>query len=368
MLSRRRFLRVAALGCGALWSWPALAQELTPDGREDPDAQQWLDLVAAARAEGKLSLITYGNTWGGPTYRGFLGVARAFEQAFPSITVDVWTEASASTWLPAVKRTPVYDLVLHSPAAALSPNAPRGIFAPLRPLLFRTDVLDDAGWRDGLGGRFLDDAGETVFGWEHQAVHVYAINTELVAADDIVGVPDLLQSRWRGRIISGDPRLGLGLHSAAAVARTHDTDVLARLLRDQRPTITGDNRRLAEGLVNGQFAIAMGLRPKALAGFDASNVAFLDLPDADFATSTSLLYFRQAPHPAAAQLFANWILTQPGQALLTSSLPTNSARTDVDTSQPDGLARPGAAYFEPDRQSNQSHIAATQAFVRTLLR
>jgi ABC-type Fe3+ transport system substrate-binding protein len=146
---------------------------------------------------------------------------------------------------------------------------------------------------------------------------------------------------------------------------------MTQLLVDQRARFTGDSRQLAEGLISGQFAVALGLRPKVLAPYLeqglGTNIAFLDLPDADFVSSTSLLHFDRAPHPAAAQLFANWVLSQAGQTVLTSSLPTNSARTDVAPFQPDGIAVPGASYYEPDRQANHAHTAATQRFVRAVL-
>ena len=176
---------------------------------------------------------------------------------------------------------------------------------------------------------------------------------------------------WTGKIISSDPRLGIGLHSAAAVSRSAGTDALRRLLVDQRPTIVGEARLLAEALVQGHYPVALGLRPKALAPFRdtglVDKVRWLDLPDADFAVTTSLLYFDRAPHPAAARLFANWILTRDGQTLLAGSLPTNSARLDVPPFEADGVGTPGAAYFEPDRESNAEHIAATQRLIRGLL-
>ena len=76
----------------------------------------------------------------------------------------------------------------------------------------------------------------------------------------------------------------------------------------------------------------------------------------------------RTPHPAAARLFANWLLTREGQTVLTSSLPANSARTDVPPHQSEGVAAPGVAYYEPDREANYPHTADTQRLVRSLLR
>jgi hypothetical protein len=72
-------------------------------------------------------------------------------------------------------------------------------------------------------------------------------------------------------------------------------------------------------------------------------VRYHDLPDADFVPSGSLLHFDRAPRPAAAQLFANRILTREGQTLLAGSLQTNSARTDVPAFQADETGCAGAS-------------------------
>jgi iron(III) transport system substrate-binding protein len=336
--------------------------------------KEWEAVIAAATMEGRLSLLTWGMTWGGS---GYPAVIERFEQAFPGIKVDHLAESSASVWLSRVRQerragTYSFDLALVQPDAALTGGRSEGMWAPIRPLLMRPDVLDDGAWRDGLDARFLDTAGDLCLSWEYQVIHAYAVNTDLVPEGEIRGVRDLLEPKWRGKVISSDPRIGLGLLSAAGVAKQWGTDVVRRLLVDQRPTVDRvGGRQIAEALARGRFPVALGVRPKALAALGderlAGKVRFLDLPDADYAATTPVLYFDRAPHPAAAQLFANWILTQEGQTLLTSSLPTNSARTDVAAFAPDGIGIAGAPYFEPDKEANHSHTADTQRFIARLL-
>jgi ABC-type Fe3+ transport system substrate-binding protein len=96
---------------------------------------------------------------------------------------------------------------------------------------------------------------------------------------------------------------------------------------------------------------------------------YLNLPDVDFATSSTLLTFDRAAHPTAARLFANWVLVQEAQAVLARSLPTNSGRTDVAPGSPDEAVAPGSpagAYYKPDREVNLARAADTQRFVRGL--
>jgi ABC-type Fe3+ transport system substrate-binding protein len=375
VLSRRAFLTVAALGGVAVVSAGAAAAG--PRAlREVVWSRQWDDLVAAARAERTLSLVTWADTWGGPGYGGFGATIRRFEQAFPGVVVDPWlAESSASVWLArarAVRRAgqPIFDLALVQTDAALKQGAPDGLWAPIRPLLFRPDVLDDAVWRGGFDARFLDASGVLCFGWEHQVLHAYAVNTDLVHDGDIASLEDLLDPTWTGKVLSSDPRVGIGLSSAASVAASRGAEAVRRLLVDQRPAFSSGGRHLAESVLSRRYPIVLGLRPKALQPFAGraaiEAVRFLDLPEADVAATTSLLYFDRAPHPAAARLFANWVLTQEGQTILTSNLPTNSARLDVAPSLIDGV---GAApsYYEPEREANYQPIADTQRLVRDLV-
>lgn len=55
------------------------------------------------------------------------------------------------------------------------------------------------------------------------------------------------------------------------------------------------------------------------------------------------------------------------QTLLTSILGTNSARTDVQAFEPDGIGSVGRSYYEQDREANYAHTAATRRFVDGLL-
>src|SRR5439155_24635147 len=168
-------------------------------------------------------------------------LVEAFEEAFPGITVDHLAESSASVWIERVRQerqaqTYSFDLAFVLASKALAEGAPAGFWAPSKPLLFRPDVLDDRVWRDSTQDRFLDADGNLCFGWEYQVFHAYAINTQLVQQGEIRMVDDLLDPKWKGRILSFDPRGGSGLIFAASVAKSRGTDLLKRLLVDQQPT------------------------------------------------------------------------------------------------------------------------------------
>ena len=330
---RRALLKAAGVQT-ALW-WAGCASGKTPRQAPPPGAtgdwqRDWRALVEAARAEGRVSVLTWGNAWGGPGFGGFAAAVERFERAFPGVAVDRVGESSPRVWLRQIEqarssgRTP-FDLALVQPTPAITEGRAKGLWAPLKPLLFHPEVTDEAAWRDGASARFLDAGGDLCFAWEYYALRACAINQELVNASEIGNVRDLVHPKWRGKIVLMDPRLGVGLRIAASIARQAGAEVLEQLLRGQRPTVVGETRQLADAVVEGTHPIALGLRPKALARFREQGldrkVKFLDLADADPVGSTSLLHLDRAPHPAAAKLFANWILTREGQTALTSNLP-----------------------------------------------
>jgi iron(III) transport system substrate-binding protein len=333
--------------------------------------REWDDLIAAARQEGTLSLLTV-------VGRGYRALVGRFEQTFPGIVVGHLAESSADAWLARARRSrqeggSAFDVALGvQPDRAIAGGTAEGLWAPLEPLLFRPDVRDDAVWRDGFQARFLDAVGTRCLAWSYQVFHAYAVNTDLVPETAIRSVQDLLDPRWRGKILSPDPRLGMGLLSATSVATRWGTGPLEQLLVDQRPVfVDGGPDAIAEPLARGRYPIALGVRPKALDPLRARGVGhqvrYLDLPDADFVAASPLLSFDRAPHPATARLFANWVLTREAQSLLASSLPTNSARTDVAPGSVDETGGAGNTYFEPDREASFERTAETQRVVRALL-
>ena len=381
-VARRTALRMAGVGALALIATTIPAIANAPDRRRPaggslpslaPDApwsDRWDAVVAAAEREGALALLTVAG-------QGYRALVERFQAEYPRIAVQHVIEGTINGWLQTVRRVEPagarsFDIGLIHSARALSEGRAEQVWTPLRPLLFRPDVLDPNAWRGGADARFMDNAADLCFAWEYQVVHSYAINTDLVRPGEITTAADLLAPKWRGKILSLHPRGGTALLSAASVARTHGFDMLGKLLVDQRPVFdrTGSGGDITQSLVRGEYPIALGVRPKALNPLRdqglGHSVSYLDLPDADFVATNLLFSVARAAHPAAAALFANWLLTKDAQSLLSAGLRTNSARLDVPPSEPDGIATPGRTYYEPERESNDPHAAATQRFVNSL--
>ena len=340
----------------------------TPFSGNTAVRQDWDALVAEAKREATLFILVRGQS-------GYRRATNEFQTTFPGIDVQVFTEATATAWLDRVRSERksgryTLDLAFVQAEPAITQGLKDGFWAPVRPLIFRSDVIDDTAWRDGFASRFIDAKAQFSFAWEYQVQHAYAVDTRVVKDGEITSVRDLLDPKWRGKIITSDPKTGSGLYSAASIAKTYNNDVVKTLLVDQQPKVVGGGNILIDALADGTYPIAQGIRPKSLQPYrdrGVNHIKFLDLPDADHVPGTALFAFNNTPHPAAARLFLNWVLTRPGQALLAQHLLTNSARTDVAAYEKDGIGTPNKPYFEPDRESNYAHTAATQGYVRGLL-
>src|SRR5262249_28783353 len=123
--------------------------------------------------------------------RAYGTLSERFEQSFPGIKVQHLAESTVSTWLDQVRRERrdgryTFDVALMSPDRILGES----LWAAVRPLLFRPDVLDPAVWRNGFEARFMDAAGRMCFNWEYQLIHAYAVNTDFVKPDEIRSVKD----------------------------------------------------------------------------------------------------------------------------------------------------------------------------------
>jgi ABC-type Fe3+ transport system substrate-binding protein len=251
-----------------------------------------------------------------------------------------------------------------------------GGISPVRPLLVRTDVLDDKSWNGGYEKGYDDN--DKRWGYSAIAVRfpVLWINTDQVKEGEIKTIKDLTDPKWRGKIIAADPRTkGSGFVPATVMrVKTGSDDVMKQLYKDQEPVISTDARQLTEFMVRGRGVIGVGAVDKViLADFLAQdlgkNLKNIDFPEADFvsANNNHLWHFAKAPHPKASQVFANWLLSKEGQISFSSNVKVNSRRSDVPVVEPDVVPTPGVNYISADLESFIPEQARTQEIAKGLL-
>ena len=352
--NRRGFLKVLAAGgtaafaaaCAPAAPAPAVPAA-APAGQAGPAGWQkeWDDLVTRAKGEGKLVVNWIHNRL---SPRKHLD---EFEAAFPGITIELTTFASGSLWNPKVLQEMnagifTWDLALLGTPFGL-PLKDAGALVPIRPLLFRPDVLDEKVWRNGLEAGFVDKDKQWGYGFLEEITGDFFFNADLAKESEVQRVTDLTNPRWQERMAFSDIRQGAGFTRATAVRLGHGEETMRRIFVDQKPTYFRDDRAIAEALVRGTHAIGMGASlQKFLEEFQAQglgkNVKQIFFPDLAFGSIGSIAWvLKQAPHPSALKLYLNWLLTKEGQISYSKSTGNNSRRLDVSPVDLPSAVQPG---------------------------
>jgi ABC-type Fe3+ transport system substrate-binding protein len=179
-----------------------------------------------------------------------------------------------------------------------------------------------------------------------------------VKAGEIKSYRDLLKPQWAGKILLSNPSvIGTGSGWFRENGKDLGMDFMRALVR-QKPFIVNDSRQAAEWLARGKYPVLIAGSGDPLADFiqDGLPVAIVEAQDSRRTLSPSsgiVSLINRAPHPNAAKLFLNWILTKEGQTIMTTTIGLASRRTDVPTAHllPEVVPQPGKKYIEYTEES-----------------
>jgi ABC-type Fe3+ transport system substrate-binding protein len=229
---------------------------------------------------------------------------------------------------------------------------PEGLMNPVKPQLmlpgvsgknFRGGKLK---WMDDEGQYFLQGA-EWVFGW-------LLVNKDVIDPSAIKSWKDILDPKYRGRIISHDPRSpGPGQGATSWLYNRFGIEFVKSFHLGQKVKFTRDNREVVESVVRGTMPIAFGSLQTFVERFKRkgiTNLAVVLPSDAPGYVTGGFSVLKQAkgvPHPNAATVFINWYMSRPGQEVYQSVMLATSRRIDVETGLPGYVVpRPDVKYFE----------------------
>ncbi|MEK7215320.1 MAG: extracellular solute-binding protein [Chloroflexota bacterium] len=230
-------------------------------------------------------------------------------------------------------------------------------------------------WKDGFASGFVDRDKQFAYAAFAVKSRFLWINTEMVKDGEITNAQDLTNPKWKGKIITGDPRVnGAGSVPASTLRTLFGDDIVKKIWKDQEPTLSRDNRQMTEFMVRGRYAIGIGVPtenifPEFLAQGLGKQLKYIEVEGMDQVSSGQdvLYYFDKAPHPSAAKLFINWFLTKEGQSVWAKLAPNNSRRSDVPPGLPDSVAASGKKYLVGDSWDNKDLIPEIQKLARQLL-
>jgi len=298
---------------------------------------KWEQLVAAANKEGKVVIYGRGAAEYVKVYRDH------FQKAFPGIKVDyVGGRSELSSRLITERRAGKYfpDLYVRSGGTLVKSLRAQGAFQSLRSALVLPEVKDTSKWFEGKHW-YADKDEKYLLLFAMATTTNIAVNTDLVDPKKLTSYRDLLNPKWRGKIVSRDIRgsgPGSGNVKYLYVNKDLGPSFLRQLYGEMGITFSRDMRQMIDWLGRGRYAILLfpTLRDVNRAreqGLPVEIVNPKQMKEGYGVTSggRQALFMNPAPHPNAAKVFMNWLLSREGQSAVEKVIGYPSLRTDTPT-------------------------------------
>lgn len=280
---------------------------------------EWEQALQAAKQEGQLVLYSA---------RDYdVLFSQFFQKQYPEIKVSGVITANTpgvSQRILAERRAGkhLWDIYIGGASTGYSILYKGKVLDPIRPALLLPEVVDESKWWGGKH-EYIDEERAHLMAFNAELQPYFSYNTKLVNPKEFKSLWDLLQPKWKGRMVMFDPTLP-GSSSALRFVYFHPElgpEYLRRLLTEMDVAVSRDLRQLGDWLASGKYAICLfvdghrlldapkrqGLpvdwfgprtfREGAILGSASGNTGLIN----------------RAPHPNAARVAVNWLLSRDGQ-------------------------------------------------------
>lgn len=310
--------------------------------------EEWNKIVAAGKKEGRVVLYsTVGvdaRTALGEAFTKKYGIQlEGISGAGAQMTQKLLFERKAGLYLA--------DVSIGGLIRILGDLKPAGALARLDPVLVLPEVKDPKFWYRGQLP-WLDSENDHITLRMSLSVNTaFVINTSFVRPEEMRSVKDLLNPKWKGKIIMGDPTVA----SASATwfsftVRSFGADFMRQLVK-QDPMVLRDERLMAEWVAKGKYAVGLGIKNEHVYEMIKAGAPLVKYaPQETYLTSSGscISLVNNALHPNAAIVFINWILSKEGQTVYSKLMEEQSAREDVNSDflEMSGRRQPGVEYAQ----------------------
>ena len=315
--------------------------------------QDWEQTLAAAKKEGQVTVYVY----------RYERVLEEFKKDYPEIkvvsvagrgtqlTTRIMTERRADKFI-----ADVYSGGANGNLEILYKGK---ALDPIKPALILREVTDESNWYGGEH-RYADPEKKYIFAYlaspSSAQLHY---NTQLVNPKEFKSVWDVTRPKWKGKIVSLDPR-DTGMGATMQFLYYHPdigTEFFRKFFGGMDITFSKNFPQMTDWLAQGRFALCMGCKDSLRAKNQGLPVDEFETEGwkegASFSTGGgSVSLVNRAPHPNAARVFINWLLSRRGQLALQKLAdpddPPNSRRIDIskDDVPPGNRMKEGARYFD----------------------
>ena len=300
-----------------------------------PWQQEWEKTLEAAKKEGQV--VVY--------ISGYDAILPDFEKEFPEIKVVAVTGRGNQLGPRLLAERRAEKFLADVSSTGANPNYQQFHLAkaldPIKPALILPEVTDQTKWYLKKH-QYSDPEGQHVFNYVGSATYgSIHYNTKLVDLKEFKSYWDLLTPKWRGKITIRDIReAGPGAGNTRFFYYHADLGpaFIKKLFGEMDATLFRDFRQGPDWLATGKYAICFFC--------DADTLKQQGLPVDTFGPRVfkeggglvqqfgTVALLNRAPHPNAAKVFINWLLSRNGQIALqkrtmNSESPADSLRIDI---------------------------------------
>jgi iron(III) transport system substrate-binding protein len=338
----------------------------------DPAADaEWMRTVSAAKKEGKVSIFLY--------HRDNIETAvKVFEKSFPDIQLVTASTSAAETGprLMAERRAGkfLWDICICGPTTPFGVLYPAKALDPIKPALILPEVVDQSKWWEGKH-HYMDPEGSHIFVFLGSVdMPNLFYNKNLVDPREFKSYWDMVNAKWRGKIVTLDPRQpgrqrvgGRFIYNIPELGEKF----LTRLFTEMDVTFSRDDRQALDWLAVGKYSLCLfcgnieAAKAQGLPVEEFEVYRWKETAAISSGSNGSLALMNQAPHPNAARVFINWLLSRDGQGsfqriMNSPDLLVESMRVDIAKDPVPALQRrvPGTKYIMMDtpERSNQEPV------------
>ncbi len=305
----------------------------------------WDKTVIAAKKEGSVVI----SALSGELLRQVL---LSFEQDYPGIKVKYTAGNLRDFWPVVYKEREVgqylWDLRIGGVDAATYQAKDKGLLDPILPRLVLPEVVDNKKWMTkGVAGLFGDSEGKYVLHTTGLLAGELIVNRDSAPESELRTARDIIDPRWKGKIVMQDPRNGgSGTAGLATLIQLYGEGFVRNLLSRQDIVVSDNRRQMAEWVVRNRYPIAIGLGSAGpITQFQEQGLGknIKPVPGYSAISGNAVVLMNKAPNPNAAKVYLNWLLSQKTQQRLADVGKTNSLRVDVKPGNPDFALDPKKA-------------------------
>jgi iron(III) transport system substrate-binding protein len=313
----RTTLGLALVGTAALLATAACGGGTSTASAQPTTSANWDDVLAAAKQEGSLQVYS------AQSQAVVDHITAGFQKAHPEVKLNVFKTLGNTL----VTRVQTEERA-NQHVADIIEGAPEG-FAATEQTAGKINTkatpksvagLDEVAWHDGIGAEDL-------------IVPTLIYNTKLVPqAQAPKDWPDLLDPQWKGKISLYEPIPNL-TEVYEYWMQTYGEDFLTKL-KAQNPRIYSSGSQNNEAVESGAEAIGVTVINHAGDSINSGAPLKYNLPPKSPVTGAGVYMTSTAPHPNAALVYLDWVMSPDGQKAINGGGIGSSAVEGVTGSLP----------------------------------